>query len=165
MPYQYPNASRVGLEDYSTHWPVDVTAQTVLDLGADYGSTAKFFLEQGARQIIAVEGDPALFSRLKQLAAQDPRITAISLFIQNPKQLEELLTSFYPEVVKMDIEGAEAYLLTASPQIVGLPQLYAVETHNDQLHVQVLDYFSRLGYRVLHDFRLIAWYYVTVFSK
>jgi len=45
-------------EDYNECWGcVSYKDKTVLDLGADYGSTVYYFLKNGAKKVIAVEGD------------------------------------------------------------------------------------------------------------
>ena len=59
--------------DLDTHWGwLDVEGKVVLDVGADYGSTADFFLQRGAARVIAVEGDPRSFRRLEALAKPLP---------------------------------------------------------------------------------------------
>jgi len=66
--------------DPMDHWGwLHVAGKTVLDVGADYGSTADFFLEQGALRVVAVEADPKLFRRLAALAAEDARIEAVEM--------------------------------------------------------------------------------------
>jgi predicted methyltransferase len=63
-------------EDYSKHWKADFKGKVVLDLGADYGSTAFYFLQKGAREVIAVEGDRILALNLAK-NAKGRRITPI----------------------------------------------------------------------------------------
>src|SRR3990170_8039302 len=47
-----------GPENYNVHWKyTSFKGKVILDLGADVGSTAKFFLKNGARRVIAVEGN------------------------------------------------------------------------------------------------------------
>ena len=54
-----------GLEDYRQDYGmVDYAEKVVLDLGADVGSSADYFLRCGARRVVAVEGHPALYQEL-----------------------------------------------------------------------------------------------------
>jgi len=134
-------------ENYEAHWNyVDFQGKTILDLGADYGSTATWFVRKGARKIIAVEGDPKSFSQLERNYAGDDRVIVIQLWIDSSKQIEALLEEHQPDLVKVDIEGAERTLLDVPFETLRRVPLYLVETHSQELEAQILDLFARLGY-------------------
>lgn len=54
-------------EDYDKHWNyLNFKGKKILDLGADYGSTASYFLWQGAKQVIAVERNEEFAEALRK---------------------------------------------------------------------------------------------------
>jgi SAM-dependent methyltransferase len=65
---------------------------TVLDLGAGCGETAFFYLNHGAKRVIAVEYDPEALRLLRENFASDDRVTIIDARIDS---------------IKSDIEGSE----------------------------------------------------------
>jgi FkbM family methyltransferase len=75
-------------EDYDSHWGfTSFKGKVVLDLGADYGSTAHYFLRRGARRVVAVEGDPRLAEELEENFRGDGRVVPIHLFIEKAEQV------------------------------------------------------------------------------
>jgi hypothetical protein len=97
-------------EDYEKHWNrLDCSGTVVLDLGADYGSTAKYFIERGAARIVAVEGDPYLAQRLKDNCKRMKQVTPITLQISSSRDVEKLIRQFKPQIVKCDLEGDETF--------------------------------------------------------
>jgi hypothetical protein len=97
-------------EDYFKHWKADFQGKCVLDLGADYGSTACYFLRRGAREVIAVEGNRILALNLARNAKRERRITPIQGMITRPEQVDALILKYKPDIVKVDIEGCESAL-------------------------------------------------------
>jgi len=100
-------------EDYSRHWPVNVEGKTVIDFGADYGSTAYYFLSKGAIRVICVEGNPTLYKQLEANIRFLHNCVAVYKNIQAPADFADILTST-AETVKVDVEGAERHLVTSS---------------------------------------------------
>jgi len=119
--------------DLETHWGwLNVLDRVILDVGADYGSTADFFLSQGAAQVIAVEGDERTFRRLKALAERREGLKAVHMRISSVVDWEELLTKYPAQVVKVDCEGPEGYLLEVDNRLFRRPLCWAVELHTPQ---------------------------------
>ena len=117
--------------DLETHWGwLDVRAKVVLDVGADYGSTADFFLSREAAGVIAVEGDPRQFRRLEALAKQRGSLTAVQKRIASVADWRDLLTTYTPQVVKADCEGGEYWLLDLDDKLFRQPEAWAVATIN-----------------------------------
>ncbi len=65
---------------------------TVLDLGAGCGETALFYLNHGAGKVIAIEGNPKAYAKLKKNFRNNPRVLPLRAMINK---------------IKCDIEGGE----------------------------------------------------------
>jgi len=112
---------------------IDYDNQRVLDVGADIGSTASFFLERGAKQVIAVEREKSLFVHLENNAHQYPGITPVYMDVCSSEVLTSLLEWHLPDIVKMDCEGCEVHLLDIAKEIIRIPTIYIVEIHKVKL--------------------------------
>jgi 16S rRNA G966 N2-methylase RsmD len=135
-------------EDYNRHWGfADFKGKAILDLGADYGSTAWFFIKRGAKSVTAVEGDPG---RAKTLAANSVKygFTCIKEMITSPKNIEELLERQQFDIAKVDIEGAEIHLLQCKGELLKKVPLWMIESHSDELTRSVTSRFKELVFRV-----------------
>lgn len=146
---RYPMINPEVPEDFSKMWTVNVTEKTVLDIGADRGSTASFFLNRGASIVIAVEGNPNLFNELKQNAVILANCIPVFKYIQSGADMEHLLA--YPaDVVKIDVEGAEKYLLDINPAIILQHPSYMIELHRIVDTIAIKNRFKQLEYKVTH---------------
>lgn len=137
-------------EDYNKHWGfADFEGKTILDLGADYGSTAWFFIKKGAKSVVAIEGDSG---RAKTLAANSAKYGFISFeeMITSPKNIEQLLENYQFDIVKVDIEGAEIHLLQCKRELLEKVPLWMIESHSDELTRSVTNRFEEVGFRVRH---------------
>jgi hypothetical protein len=135
-------------EDYNHHWGfTDFKGKTVLDLGADYGSTAWFFLKKGAKSVVAVEGDP---ERAKKLGANSVKygFSSFEETINSPKDIERFLENYQFDVAKVDIEGAETNLLNCRNELLEKVPLWMIESHSDALTLAISNRFEELGFNV-----------------
>lgn len=136
-------------EDYDLHWNyLDFKDKTILDLGADYGSTAIYFRNQGAKQVIAVEGDHEVADKLKRYSENRAYIVPIEKWICSATDISTLIDKYSPDIVKVDIEGAESNLLLCSDKTLRSVAAWMIETHSDILHSQILDRFLKAGFSV-----------------
>ena len=138
-------------EDYNEHWKdITVKDKVVLDLGCDSGSTAKFFLDKGAKIVWGVE----IVSSCAQMSLD--RNLANFFYIQgninNKDKIEQLLTTIRPDTVKVDIEGAERWLLITNPDILKIPNEWYIEGHTIYLFKALSSMFKELGYEVIDRF-------------
>jgi len=137
-------------ENFESHWGVfSFTGKVILDVGADYGSTAAFFLMRGAKRVIAVEPNPVYFKRLVSNFRLDPRVIPVQKEIQDSRDLENLIRRFRPNLVKTDCEGCEIHLIHVDPSVLRSVPEYLVETHGHigiMTRSKVRDLFSRIGY-------------------
>jgi len=129
---------------------VNYKGKVVLDVGADYGSTAAFFLSRGAVQVVAVEGAEEFFSQLEENAREVPQVTPVKCLVSSPQDFEGLIATYQPDIVKVDCEGCERHLLNVSTKTFRKVSEYLLETHTDELWLQFKDRFQRLGYSITH---------------
>lgn len=135
-----------GSENYSVHWGyTDFSGKIILDLGADYGSTASFFLKHGAKKVIAVEGNFVLAEQLCSTFRKSDKVVPIKMWVNSPSQITKLIEKFKPDVVKCDIEGAETNLLQVQLKSA---DTWLVEAHSNEIYVQLVDKFYREGFIV-----------------
>lgn len=125
-------------EDYSLHWQgPEWTNKRVMDIGADYGSTAFYFLERGASIVYAVEGDPRLYRQLEENARAIGNIIPIFMFVDSAKQFSELFLQYRPDIVKIDCEGCEKHLVDVDVGVLASIPEFIVETHTERRYRQV----------------------------
>ena len=144
-------------EDYQVHWGfTDYHSRRVLDLGADEGSTAYWFLEQGASFVCAVEKNPEYLASLRKNTAMDDRVyVPINMKgIESSDDIESLIFAWKPHIVKMDIEGDERFLPGVDRNIAGLPADYLIETHTAKIHAAVNAFLVSLGYHTMIPYHI-----------
>ena len=146
-------------ENYDECWGfVSYKNKIVLDLGADYGSTAYYFLKSGAKKVIAVEGDEYLASKLLNNYGIDPRVTCIYKWISGPKDIEQLIR-FQPDMVKVDIEGAEVYIAKVCPELLLSVREWIIEVHEKEVYDELSNLFLSLKFNVIPvDYDLVGVY-------
>jgi len=136
-------------EDYNLHWNyTSFKDKVLLDLGADYGSTAQFFLQLKAKKVIAVESDEGYFRKLLKNFGKNTQVVCIPKHISSPKHLESLIRLFEPDIVKVDIEGAEEHLLGVNKDAIESVKEWLIETHSCKLSESVTGLLSELNYNV-----------------
>lgn len=120
--------------DWQKHYlPIDMKDKTVLDVGAGEGETALFYLQHGAKRVIAVEASKECYGNLLLNSKLHHIIPAIE-----PFDLSHLY-AFNFDFMKMDIEGYEEILLTTE-----LKKPAVIEVHGLQLR----DKFKAQGYQI-----------------
>ncbi|MFZ0965711.1 MAG: hypothetical protein WAN82_03690 [Candidatus Bathyarchaeia archaeon] len=136
-------------EDYNLHWNyTSFKDKVVLDLGADYGSTAQFFLQLNARKVIAVESNGEYFRKLRKNFGKNAQVVCIPKHISSPKHLESLIRLFEPDIVKVDIEGAEEHLHGVNKDAIESIKEWLIETHSHKLSESITGLLSKLNYNV-----------------
>lgn len=137
-------------EDYESHWgKINYRGKVVLDIGADVGSTADFFLKKGARMVIAVEGSKLCFEQLRANAPLMKNVIPLFIFIENPEQIESLIQKWTCDVVKIDIEGGELNLLKIEDEAFRRVPEFIVELHSNNLFKMMLRKCARNNYKIM----------------
>jgi len=138
-------------EDYERFYgKIDYKDKVVLDIGADYGSTADFFFCKGASKVIGVEGNKSIFDQLKKNAEYIPELFPIFLYVDNSKQISDLLEEYRPDIVKIDCEGCEIVFLDLSNEIFSIPESYVVETHTRKIENDFKNKLLENNYKIIY---------------
>ena len=109
--------------------------KTVIDLGAQAGDSAIYFLQHGARHVIAYEPDPYAFALLekntngKNVSSSKQKVPEPFEMLYEPYALDIL---YKPFVIKCDIEGAEHQVLTGSADLHNCMALQIEYHHGPQ---------------------------------
>jgi len=152
--------------NYEVHWgPIDYKGKVILDIGADYGSTADFFLRKGAMKVIAVERDQGYFERLCARSLGQPEIVPVSKDMVAPTDFLALLEEYDVDIMKVDCEGCEALLLELDDDVFSRVPEYLIEVHPketaeicnnphpygglEDLRRRFLEKFERCGFEVV----------------
>lgn len=147
-------------EDYEIHWGgIDYEGKVVLDLGADDGNTAEFFYNEGAEKVIAVEGSEPVFNNLMAWAKTKEYVLPCDMWIDSPAKIEYLLKLFKPDIVKVDIEGAETNFEGVRYNILRLVPIYIIECHSLEIFSRIGTYFGAMRYAfesVSNDFNFVV---------
>ena len=72
--------------------------------------------------------------------------------IDSVRKLEDLIKTIKPDTVKVDIEGAEKYLLSVNPEILKIPKEWYIEGHTINLFNYLSTMFSMIGYQIINRF-------------
>jgi len=128
---------------------LDYKGKKVLDLGAEYGSSAEFFIEKGASEVIAVEGHDVLYGQLVENCKWLKNVTPIHLRLKEASQFEKLILEHKPDIVKSDIDGFEIYLLNISDGVFSTVKEYTMEIHSTELLKGFLEKFWSNGYQII----------------
>ena len=129
---------------------VDYRGKVVLDIGADYGTTAAYFLRRGAASVVAVEGDEQYFTLLQKNVGEVPEVTPINCWISSPHDFENLIMTYRPDILKADCEGCELHLLNVPDRILRKVPEFLLEVHNTELWERFRRKFQALGYTITH---------------
>ena len=100
--------------------------KSVLDIGADIGSSAIFFLSRGAKYVYLVEKEQAYKKTYEELKQKYP-------ILKNTYMVSSLVSanSSYFDVLKMDCEGCELSLLTE--ELLNKSNEFVIGLHKPQL--------------------------------
>jgi 23S rRNA U2552 (ribose-2'-O)-methylase RlmE/FtsJ len=135
-------------EDYSEHWKdFNVKGKKVLDLGCDAGSTAWYFLNHGAISVVGVDINKEYIEEAELYPIKN--FTPILMGIDSAEQIEKLIETYKPDVVKVDIEHAESALLDLKKEVLCQIEEWTLEVHSDRLNILLLDLFTKAGYKII----------------
>ena len=122
-----PLCSWVDFYDYIwSYGSINWEGKSVLDIGADIGSSAIFFLSRGAKYVYLVEKEQAYKKTYEELKQKYP-------ILKNTYMVSSLVAanSSYFDVLKMDCEGCELSLLTE--ELLNKSNEFVIGLHKPQL--------------------------------
>ena len=121
---------------------INYADKKVLDIGCDHGSTADFFIQKGAKFVIGIDSNPDFIAEFKKnIAKYSLPALVIAEVIDNANLLSRLILGFSPDVVKLDCEGCEKYLLDVPEDILIKVPEYILEVHSNELLEQLKQKF------------------------
>jgi len=133
-------------ENYDKLWGYTCfEGKSVLDVGADYGSTAYYFHKRGAKKVVAVEGDHKRATALKKFALTSDFVIPVETFVTSGADFLSLMDQWKPEIVKVDIEGSESLLLKLSEGELSLVPEWLIECHSDEIYQKLKRRFLSIG--------------------
>ena len=122
-----PLCSWVDFYDYLwSYGSINWENKSVLDVGADIGSSAIFFLSRGAKYVYLVEKESAYKATYEELKQKYP-------ILKNTYMVSSFggANSSYFDVLKMDCEGCELSLLTE--ELLNKSNEFVIGLHKPQL--------------------------------
>ncbi len=139
---------KITSEEPIEHWPfLKAKDKIVLDLGCGkfYSSisTAQWFLDEGAKQVIAVD--------LGKEPIEDQRLIPYAIAISKKEDLEYFL-KYNPDIIKCDIEGAERYFqdIPALPTVTQI----AIEYHDEITNNICITKLKEWGFTNIEQYQL-----------
>ena len=105
-----------------------------MDVGADWGRTADYFLQKGAEGVIAIEGNPVFYEKLEENAKLLPGMIPVFLLIQHLDDFVDLIKRWSPDLMQVDCEGCEAFLFQVPDEIFSQIPEYLIEIHSIKLY-------------------------------
>jgi hypothetical protein len=144
---------------YLIHLDFDYKNKVILDIGAEVGTSADFFLKRGAKYVWCIEGDPLEASLCQQNINKffPDKALAIPFWIDSPYGFERLFsaygaTSSLPaDIIKIDIEGWECCLLGMNDDIFAAQKEYIIDTHSKLLTKLISEKLVKNGFIILKD--------------
>jgi disulfide oxidoreductase YuzD len=70
--------------------------------------------------------------------------------IKSAEHLTHLFLEYKPDIVKMDIEGAERHLLSCSNIILSNINEWLIECHNEELYEKIKEKFQNSNFKVFY---------------
>ena len=119
-------------EEPNIHWGfLEVKGKNILDLGcskfAASISTPEYFIESGADYVVGID--------MGDMGWQHPKFKMVCMTITKTSQIQSLLDTYNPNIIKCDIEGWERTF----EEIKELPNVneIAIEYHDNTLKLMI----------------------------
>lgn len=163
------------VEGFDAQYLCDYIGKVVLDIGGYIGDTARYFLKNGARKVVVYEPINKNVACLNFNLAQMPvEVIPKGVGSQNGKvtiqsnyppghigfgnlegrysasfeveSFSTLLSKIQADIVKVDCEGNEKYLLEVDPSLLRKIPYWMIEVHSHRLTLQLENLFLRAGF-------------------
>lgn len=141
---------------------INYKGKTVLDFGADVGSTADYFLQKGAEVVYAIEGEKRLFDKLKINVLEvfkDPTFQHVKPWlcrIENHEIIAGIIYQANPDIVKFDLDSTprqyyEDLLCKLPDKVLQRVHDWLIECHTRQNHKLLAAKFVAAGFQEVRD--------------
>ena len=147
----------ISVENPDQHWEyVNVKGKRVLDLGCgdfgnatilSYPSTFEYFLENDASFVVGVDYNNIDIENLTNKVDLN-KVKTLTMSIDNPQQIINLIEENNINIVKCDIEGAESALFDVPEENFKKVEEYYIETHSEDLHARCISKLTECGYNI-----------------
>lgn len=151
-------------EDPKHHWSfLQVKDKLVLDMGCSFYeayyhpgmlSSAEWFIQEGAKQVIGFDGDPAEVEKYNIVYKDNPQYQVFELWLNSDSHIRELL-ELKPEVIKCDIEGAEINFMSITKEEMDCVEEIAFEYHDVATREMCEKKLPEWGFTYIEQFSLL----------
>ena len=144
---------------YDIHLNFDYKDKTILDIGAESGTSAEYFFKKGAKYVTCIEGDARLASLCSQNLREGftDRYDVVVEWIDSPHHFDRLLSLYGRSgprrtgLVKIDIEGWECCMLDMNDRILAEQRELIIDTHSRLLTVLLTEKLVKNNFKMLTD--------------
>jgi len=91
-----------------------------------------------------VEGNEKLAFYLSKVWKKHSKVICIHKQIASSEHIESLIQEYKPDLVKVDIEGAEKHLLKVDRSVIFSVDEWLVETHSKNIFDRLFSFFSSI---------------------
>lgn len=155
-------------EDYDEQYgSLDYKDKVILDIGADYGSSPMFFLRKGAKKVIAVESNADYVNVLHKIEKKVKEVISVDFKISCGYNISNLIKKYSPDIVKVDCDGCEVFLLQMTDIDIKLVKDWILELHSVNVYNAIKDLFIRNEFEIKFSrFDSVSqWAWVVLFSR
>jgi hypothetical protein len=158
---------KVDNENPNEHWEfIHCNNKVAVDLGcgrwekvekrdASWPTTPEFLIQRGASIVYAFDIDADEIEWYQKNISTKMKVKAAQANLNNIEIIRKIYQQFQPKIIKCDIEGYESLLLELTDEEFKSVDLYAVETHSNDLYNKFIDRFTKTGYNIVAVIDLI----------
>ena len=158
---------KVNNENPNEHWQfVSVNNRVVLDLGCGrwervehrdpkWPTTPEFFIQKGAKHVVAIDCDPNEINWFTSNFSKESNYEFILSCINSSNDFLNLITTYNPNCIKIDIEGAESNIIDIPNDVFSKVDEYYIETHNHHLFESCISKLDSCNYQIINIIDLI----------
>lgn len=149
-----------GTEHPKEHWEfIDCEGKVAIDLGCgrwekvekrdpDWPTTPEWLVQRGALHVYAFDIDPEEVAWYNANVDPTQQVTTQLKGIYTVEDAREIWNTYKPKVVKCDIEGYESAILDLTDEEFSTVDLWALETHSNELEDRFKARFRQCGYEL-----------------
>ena len=124
--------------------------KVILDLGCGWlfqphESTPDYFINRGANKVIGVD---VSCDEIEKLKLKYPNHEFVCKAIMNTEDLLELISTYSPSLIKMDIEGYEIVIKHITLEQFSCVEEIAVEYHNTECKKILIEKLEEFGFEI-----------------